>query len=408
MQVTVFAASWYPRPSSRAIQNGRLFSEIIEWDCSIYTYEHKGERKNQDKQLEEKLSKHNVKYVDTPAVSLLRRAWRKLAPRKFSFQPDSFRRWADLSFKQAIADNPNPDFVISISHPVSGHLAGWQFKKQNPAVKWAAFFSDPWTHWGDVDFRKDNSLEEKLNWQMEQEVIALADVLMFPTEEMAKYFAGYHSNMSEKHIHILPQTIDVTQYQGPIGDVKFQDPLIVRYIGSWYKERNPLPLIKALRAFRNRYPEEYKIFQFELVGYMSQKDDFKKDLQELNVKVIGHVKPKEAFELAKSSDVLLHVGVPSRQDFYRPSKLIDYLLTSRPILCLSSPGAEEKFTIKSNGFYGNIFDENSMVNAINDLVKAYKEGTLASHVAPKEFVMQFDTKTVAQNLVASFNKITSQ
>ena len=108
--------------------------------------------------------------------------------------------------------------------------------------------------------------------------------------------------------------------------------------------------------------------------------------------------PQKALDLAHKSDILLHVGVPSQQDFYRPSKLAEYLLARKPIMGFCSPGAEEEFLNKANGFYGNILQQEHMITTLNNLYDTFKAGDLKNHIPPLKFVRNFQIDHVAMEL----------
>ena len=188
-----------------------------------------------------------------------------------------FHFWAQAAFEYALGTKIQPDIVFSISNPVASHLPALSIKRHFPDVPWLAFFSDPWTHWGDVDFRGAKGKVKDINWKLEQEVIKNADAILFPTFELSNHFKKFHPSIKSKPLHILPQSFGKPEstFENILPTfLHMKENLTIRYIGSWYKKRTPDILLSLLEEYKKRYPMKYSTFNFELVGSLSGKEKY--------------------------------------------------------------------------------------------------------------------------------------
>ena len=222
---------------------------------------------------------------------------------------------------------------------------------------------------------------------------------------MADFFQKIHPEFSETSVAIVSQSFDPNQY--PENDhrrIAKANFLLIRYIGDFYGPRSPLPLLLCLQRLQKIAPAVYDILRFELVGNweIRKENDRVRKLYTCinNIRHIDRVPHSEALKLMYDSDVLLHLDVQTEENYFRPSKLVEYLGSGRPILSFCSPGAGQSFTLKANGIYADVHSVDDMVKALIQLVKVYKKGELDKLRPSEEFRLCFSASNIAQSFDA--------
>ncbi|MEI7605810.1 MAG: glycosyltransferase [Rhodospirillaceae bacterium] len=282
--------------------------------------------------------------------------------------PDGFRSWvprAETAALTALAGAGfSPDVMVTFGEPMSDHLLGLRLKSRL-GVPWVAHFSDPWA---DNPFRRHEVFANILNRKLERQVVAMADRVIFTSEETRALVMGKYPEPWRAKTDVLPHSFDRPLY--PERRAPSSETLVVRYLGSFYGHRTPKPLFRALRLILDREPELLRGVTFELVGGMPSRmklDPVFRGLPETLVRLVGTVPYSASLTLMSESDLLLVIDGPDTLSVFLPSKLIDYIGAGVPIFGIVPPGTSARLVERLGG---GIADPRDPAGIADGLVRA--------------------------------------
>lgn len=220
------------------------------------------------------------------------------------------------------------DWIISVSHPFSGHVVGMAAKRRSPRSRWFADISDPYS-----DMREPSpnnfAIYSKANRAVEGRVVADAEVISVTTDSTRDlYEASFPASRGK--IRVIPPLLSLPESaQSP-----WHDDGIVRlvYVGTLYKTlRSPRFLLVCVAALSRMFLEH----RFELHFYGSINDcgdDFLMTPDTPNCRVLRHgmVSRQEVAKAMAGADILVNIGNDSEAQL--ASKVIEYMAMGKPIL----------------------------------------------------------------------------
>jgi len=130
----------------------------------------------------------------------------------------------------------------------------------------------------------------------------------------------------------------------------------VRYLGSFYGHRSPIPLLRALHRLHEREPQRLAGVRFELVGNVSPRLRHHaawRGLPDGLVRQIGTVPYSRSLAMMSEADLLLVIDAPDQLSVFLPSKLVEYLGAGVPVLGIVPPGASAKLVEAVGGLVAN-------------------------------------------------------
>lgn len=268
-----------------------------------------------------------------PKSRLFRKLYRELVNRVFVLDNP---RWLRGALDQIDKSAGDYDVIYSRSQPGISHIVAFYAKKKFN-LPWIAQFSDPWVH---NPYHPYHGRKHKVLSSYEQQVIELADHLIFPTVEMRDLYASVYPdhNVTERST-VLPHHFDADLYRAG-DDTAPSEKVTMAYLGDFYGIRSPEPLVKGLTLLKQRRPDLLERLELQVVGNVEGKfhpvlEQAEKQLG-LSVKRVGQVPYRRSLELMAETDLLLLIDAPSDVNLFLSSKLIDYLGARRPILGITS------------------------------------------------------------------------
>lgn len=256
--------------------------------------------------------------------------------------PDEYRSWVPLAEQATDAELKSrgfrPDVLVTFGVPMSDHLLGLRLKARL-GVPWVAHFSDPWV---DNAFHRRNVLANIVNRQLEREVVAAADRLIFTSREALDLVMGKYPTAWRLKATVLPHTYDPALYSAPVLDARGP---VLRYLGNFYGHRTPVPLFRALQAILAAEPALLDGVHVELVGQMPRRMRLHPTLRGLPeglVRLVDTVPYSQSLRLMSDADLLLLIDGPDDLSVFLPSKLVEYLGAGTPIFGIVPPGTSSK------------------------------------------------------------------
>jgi len=239
------------------------------------------------------------------------------------------------------------DMLISIAVPHTIHwgIARCIRRGMKPAKTWVADCGDPYMGCGTASFKPPFYFSF-----FEKSFCRRADYITIP---IASAKAGYYPQFQDK-MRVIPQAFSFDEAK-IIDRYTPCEPVTFGYAGSFVMgERDPRPVLEYLSKID---------LDFRFVVYTNQRDFFKDFLPVMGDKlVLKDYLPRNEllYELSKM-DFLLNLEY--KKPVQRPSKLIDYAFTRRPILSIYSQSFD---SLKVNGFLHRDYSQRLMIDNLDD------------------------------------------
>jgi hypothetical protein len=285
------------------------------------------------------------------------------------------------------------DCVVTWSPFYSVNLIGALIKRLHPSVIWVAQFSDPWcrnpleTRWlvrQYARFFEPRSLKH-CNGLIYSSGRALESILSRWGWEGKKTFLLRHGFIDKFY-----------GAESPRGYERYATSKL-RFVGTLFGKRTPIPLFRALGKIVEEEPEEASQLSVSLVGPIDVaflRHPALTSLPDGLVCVDAPVPYLESLRRMRESDGLLLIEAPVTKNQFVPSKLADYLGAQRPILAFTRD-PELLETVRAAG--GRTADPESVEDIAKTLL-AFIRGEVAAPERDAENVRKFDARVCASEL----------
>lgn len=322
MRVIIITGTIFPNISPRAFRSTELACGLAKLGHDVTVYAILGNYDYKSFQLENKVKVRdlgkslwgNYDSDGNSRQTLLNRAIRRLLYNIIDFPRCEYY----FKAKKVLKKESNFDLLITIAHPYGIHWGAASYKKSNPQKfgYWISDCGDPFM--GDPDVRRWPLFQKPLErfWCEQTDKIAI------PVENGK---SGYYEEFHDK-IVIIPQSVDFSKIQID----KYQPNPIVTFLysGAIYPGmRDPSELLEYLST---------KQIDFRFIVYSPTQQIFQDYFERLGPKLqVRHYIPrKELIREMSKMDFLININNDSQVQ--TPSKLIDYSLSQRPILNIST------------------------------------------------------------------------
>ena len=414
MNRRLLAISWDMPPLSgpRAVQVSRTLKHLVPigWESSVVCFGPRSRRYNQDRELASQLqASAGVTLVPVPSLEerlLFRALWRVLPPLKLL--PDEKWVWIGAASRAArrLAAEQRFDVLVSFAQPWSDHLAGLRVHRAT-GLPWVAHFSDPWT---DSPYLRGRGWQRRLWLRMEADVVRHADALVFVNQQTAERVMRKYREELRRKAHVVPHGFgaDTTPHAAdnrlaPRAD----DRVHLVYTGRFYDGiRTPESLLRALATLARRRPLKSEL-SLTLVGTpVGAHQRLASSLRlEHVVEFTGRLSFAESARIAAGADVLLLIDAPSDDSLFLPSKLVDYLPMCKPILGLTPVHGASADLLRSLGYpIVPPDDEPSIIDAIESLIVAKRQGRLGASARHREVAQAYDIRRTTEAFAAILNQ----
>ena len=326
---------------------------------------------------------------------------RKLRFYDLSFSPDPFYySWNNRAYGEAkkLITNENINYVLTVNNPVSSHLLGLKLKKQFN-LPWVAYMFDPWHN---NPFRKYSlTCFSNQDQQRERDVAENADILLFPNIELMESWIEIYGIQVKQKSFILPFA---TQIPMSIQAKEKHDKLIISHIGTLSEERRAKVFLEALSLLKSTNPQSFTKIQFNIVGYITDKDRdiiVSEKLEDV-VNVVGHVSEEECTKYYEESDLFLIVDIDCTPNLFYPSKLLKYFCYKKPIIGITTEiSVVANELLKTGNHVFKYEDSNSICKFLENII--YNPEIAKTN--DLEYYKQFLVENVADKYLKIINQL---
>ena len=262
------------------------------------------------------------------------------------------------------------DAVISSGPPMSAHLA---VLLGRPILRgrWVLDLRDPW-----CDQSERSHVESRFsrwcNRRLEARVIAAADAVTVTTPSYRDLLRQRYPRQSSK-IWLILNGYDRPPTHGPASTGRLQ----LLYAGTLYYNRDPFPLLRAVRELVDDPEVDRSKVSVRLVGDCDRWNDISlTDWIEANrLQDCVHVEPWAApdtvAQLMAEANVL--IAFAQGQPLQIPAKMFDYLAARREILLIAEPDSDAAWLARQSDSARIVApgDEAAMGAALRALYRDY-------------------------------------
>ena len=256
--------------------------------------------------------------------------WRKL------YWPDSACGWFFPSVRLAsmLLKNKRHNWLISVSHPFTGHLVGLALKRRNPELRWLVDIGDPFCLMEDPS-PNNAALYRRLSLRTDLAVLREADVVSVTTSGTRDAYIGIFPEVAEK-MYIVPPMLSLPVEVEPNSVRQKSTSLRLVYVGTLYRTlRSPLPLLELFERLVSLLPGIH--LELHFLGHINDcADIFNRYEHWVGSRIFVHgvVSRERAQGHMEDAHILINLG--NRSSTQLPSKVIEYVAMGKPILNLAT------------------------------------------------------------------------
>ena len=336
LKVLFISYVYPPQKSPRSVQISYLASELSKkTSLSILTMSHE---EGLDFSLNELNTCDDVEYASKSFITRFVHNMRGDKIKRNILPDASYVGHFDLQrMAKKIVQKECPDTVITFGQPMSTHLIGLKLKRQFPKIKWFAHFSDPWV---DNPYNQYNPWTRFINQRFQNQVFEKADKLLFTSQETIDLVTSTYVKKIYHKTDVLPHCFSEELHKNLRPKTR-KFPILIRYIGSFYGDRQPDSLLAAIQKLS---PSIRARIRCEFVG--SSTTNLQEKIICAGLEKIVFSRPSVSYlaslRIMHESDILLNIDAPAETSPFLPSKLIDYIGANKPIFGITPPGTASK------------------------------------------------------------------
>lgn len=221
------------------------------------------------------------------------------------------------------------DWIISVSHPFTGHLVGMLVKDYAPAANWLVDIGDPFFLMKEPS-PNNRRLYGWLSRWIERRVVVGADILSVTTESTGRLYES-HFALPHAKVWVVPPLLSLPAMPAPRAREADQ-PIRLVFVGTLYRNlRSPKFMLSCLSALAERLGKQR--LELHIYGAIN---DCASDLESCPeplksaLSLHGMVERTAVLQAMVDADILVNIGNDSETQL--ASKVIEYMAVGRPIL----------------------------------------------------------------------------
>lgn len=354
MKYAIISYYFYPENTPRAFRAYELTKELIKRGHEViviipdycYSYDSISELdgvnfikiNNLNKAISNNISNNDSPFNSSKlkilvTSSILYKALKGFIKYFFGIEIKNIFEFFSLKLYKQIKQTLQVDKVISIGLPFSCHFGTYLLLKSHKltATTVIADYGDPFTS------NIASNLAPYFKY-IEKTVLDCFNYITIPIEE-AKI--GYLDLVPEEKIRVIPQGYDFSAVK--LEEYKEIDIVSFSYAGIFYENvRNPLNFL----TFLNSINKDFRFYIYTDIDSMLKIKGIRAVISQLGEKIIlkNMIERNECIRELSKMDFL--VNQHNQSNIQKPSKLIDYGLTKRPIFEYSQDKIDEEKFLK--------------------------------------------------------------
>ena len=293
------------------------------------------------------------------------------------------------------------EWIVSVSHPFTGHLVGLLAKACAPGSGWIVDIGDPFCLMREPAPNNRN-LYAWLNRTVERRIVSQANAISVTTDSTRRLYESSFSLQLGK-IRVIPPLLSLPPmpHRTRLGG---DNTIRLVFIGTLYRKlRSPSFLLDCFMALVSDLPAR----KLELHFYGAV-NDCANDLAACpealrpRLHLHGMVERAEALQAMVDADVLVNIGNNSESQL--ASKVIEYMAVGKPILNLISiPQDASIFALA--GYPAALTIMQSGDELPQSVIKALKEFVLDPPVAPADIVEELRQRYSVSHVARLYTSI---
>jgi glycosyltransferase involved in cell wall biosynthesis len=265
----------------------------------------------------------------------------------FSF-PDPQCFWLQPAIQRLSRVPPKecPDVVFATASPWTGLLVGKALAKKF-GVPFVADFRDPWTH--NPNRKPFSTLLFQKHRKLEKSICAAATKIIANTEELGAQFRRDNPTLEHKFITITngfdgscAPSSELSNKKHRLSNPSSKPFIELCHFGSVYGNRNPLPLLLAVKSLLQDNRIAKSQLRLLFVGDWIIGDEFCDSLaQELERNEVLQRHPSVPHDVCRQQIALAQILLVLQPAYplQVPAKIYEYLAAGRPIVLIGGEGA---------------------------------------------------------------------
>ena len=313
--------------------------------------------------------------------------------------PDPFRVFNNSVWKDISRRAQDYETILTWSQYNSIALVGLRVKmKLGNNIKWVAYFGDPWHLNPYVPLK---GITRRINKKLQNSVFNNADLLLFPTQDMADFMTKSYGIEVKNKCKVLLHTFDAKLYPGkpsPRISMKF---VLFRYIGQFYGARKAEIITQGISTLLKRRPDLADILKVEFIGSNTMENIDEKAIIDLPKGLVVHrsqVTYLESLGEMLSADCLISLDAPARNNIFMSAKISDYIGARKPIVALTNDGATAKLISTYGGWVAKPENPDEVANAFEQAIAHVLENR-GKDFGNSEVRVQLSADNVSRNLL---------
>lgn len=242
---------------------------------------------------------------------------------------------------RALCRTNHYDWIISSSHPFTGHVIGMLARVRLPKTRWLVDISDPYSDMKEPS-PNNRRIYAWLNRAVEGGVLARADAISVTTDS-THYMYETSFPCSTGKVRVVPPLLSLPGFPQPAKRDSDRALRLV-FVGTLYRKlRSPKYLLACVSALSEVVTE--RPLELHFYGTINDcSDDFVSCSEAIKsiVFVHGLVSRETVIQAMIDSDVLVNIGNDSEAQL--ASKVVEYMATGKPILNVVSIARDASIT----------------------------------------------------------------
>ena len=272
------------------------------------------------------------------------------------------------------------DVIFSSSPRHSCHLTTMVLKYIT-GKKLIIEFRDPWARspWHETQINRNavERIKHKCIQFLEKRVVQSADRVILVTNAMRNDFQAYYKTVPADKFSVFYNGYDSDVKPAvenrSVKEVKTDKPTVFSHIGSLYKQRNPEPILRAVKQLVDKNPALRKKLYFQFIGGVTNDLSHVKHYpEEYAIKDIVTFVPKVSFlqslEYMAASDILILLQPVTKIQL--PAKFFDYINMGKIVLAVGEKNSEVEHIVSNRfGIFADYNNTEDIANAIKELLR---------------------------------------